>query len=268
MYVHVKTTNQTAKIWQIGIWCILVKHLQFQWLQLVRDMEQFLQQSEVQYERGELLGSEYLQRVNNVCTTLKYNVFSLSESIQLELYADGRCSIVGDKLTVLLSINMTCPSGFNLSKTKRSCVCEKRIQKYTNQCNITNGLGLITRDSNKHFWIGFNEQYGEVILHPTLPLWLLCQSNCWISSQQHRPPVCTPQVSVEHARKRIGYFSLQTMYQQPFCLDHSFCCDGSSSGLLAFSLQTDSDNRNTQWPSVLCEHRWSESDHHSTSGIY
>ena len=133
-------------------------------------MEQFLQQSEVQYERGELLGSEYLQRVNNVCTTLKYNVFSLSESIQLELYADGPCSTVGDKMAVILNINMTCPSGFNLSKTKRSCICEQRIQKYTNQCNITDGLGKITRDSSRHFWIGFNEQYGEVILNPHCPL--------------------------------------------------------------------------------------------------
>ena len=59
--------------------------------------------SYIQYERGELLGPEYLQRVNIACTTLKYNVFSLSESIQLELYADDRCSTVGDKLTVLLS---------------------------------------------------------------------------------------------------------------------------------------------------------------------
>ena len=127
--------------------------------------------SYIQYERGELLGPEYLQRVNNACTTLKYNVFSLSanESIQLELYADGPCSTVGDKLTVLLNMNLSCPSGFNFSKSTRSCICEKRIQMYTNQCNITNGLGQITRDSNKHFWIGFNESCGEVILHPHCP---------------------------------------------------------------------------------------------------
>ena len=125
--------------------------------------------SYIQYESGELLGSEYLQRVNNACTTLKYNVFSLSESIQLELYADGPCSTVGDKMAVILNISKTCPSGFNRSKTKRSCICEQRIQKYTNQCNITDGLGKITRDSNRHFWIGFNEQYGEVILNPHCP---------------------------------------------------------------------------------------------------
>ena len=47
---------------------------------------------------------------------------------------------------------------------------------------------------------------------------------------------------------------MQKMYQQPSCLAHPFCTDGSGTGLLAPCLQTDSGNRNTQWPSVLCQH--------------
>ena len=41
------------------------------------------------------------------------------------------------------------------------------------------------------------------------------------------------------------------MYQQPFLLTHPFRSDGSSTGLLAPHLQTNSGNRNTQWTSVL-----------------
>ena len=41
------------------------------------------------------------------------------------------------------------------------------------------------------------------------------------------------------------------MYQKPFLLTHPFRSDGSSTGLLASCLQTNSGNRNTQWTSVL-----------------
>ena len=35
-----------------------------------------------------------------------------------------------------------------------------------NQCNITNGLGQVTRDSSQHFWVGFNTSSHKLILHP------------------------------------------------------------------------------------------------------
>ena len=58
------------------------------------------------------------------------------------------------------------------------------------------------------------------------------------------------------------------MYQQPACITHSFHTDGSSIGILAVRLQTDSGNRNTQWPGVLCQYCWGQSYDLSTSGIY
>ena len=69
----------------------------------------------------------------------------------------------------LVTINQTCPPGFNISESARSCVCEPRLAQYTNQCNITNGLGQITRDSSQHFWVGYNSSSYELILHPHCP---------------------------------------------------------------------------------------------------
>ena len=61
---------------------------------------------------------------------------------------------------------------------------------------------------------------------------------------------------------------MQTVYQQPSCLAHSFCSDGSSIVFFAPCLQTDSGSGNTQWPSVLCQYCWSQSCHLSTGRIY
>ena len=54
---------------------------------------------------------------------------------------------------------------------------------------------------------------------------------------------------------------MQKVHQLLSCFAHPFCTDGNSAGLLAPSLQTDSGNRNTQWPSVLCQYCWSQSYH-------
>ena len=69
-----------------------------------------------------------------------------------------------------MTINQTCPPGFNISKSAKSCVCEPRLAYYTNQCNITNGVGQITRDSGQHFWVGYDTSSHELILHPYCPL--------------------------------------------------------------------------------------------------
>ena len=51
----------------------------------------------------------------------------------------------------------------------RSCVCEKRLERFTSSCNITSGN--ITRDSDQQFWVGYvheNDSEG-LILHPLCP---------------------------------------------------------------------------------------------------
>ena len=120
--------------------------------------------------RRKLKDFQYLQQASNNCNTLNYTVFSLSQcKMSLELYADGPCSTFSDKLNIDLNINQTCPTGFSLSKLLDSCDCSERLENYTSKCEIINGLGKITRDSDKSFWVGYDDQFDGLVLHPHCP---------------------------------------------------------------------------------------------------
>ena len=119
---------------------------------------------------GHLQSFQYTQETNGTCSNLNYTVFALSDNdVQLELYADGPCTTFSDELVLKLDISQTCPPGFNLSGAESSCVCESRLKIYTSHCNITDGLGQITRDSHDQFWVGYDQSHG-LILHPHCPL--------------------------------------------------------------------------------------------------
>ena len=57
-----------------------------------------------------------------------------------------------------------------LYKPEKSCIYEPRLANYTHQCNITNRIGQITRDSYQHVWVGYENPSDELILHPHCPL--------------------------------------------------------------------------------------------------
>ena len=123
---------------------------------------------------GNLQGFQYIQIVVNTCTTFNYTVFSLSPAnpakhVYIDLYADGPCSTFSDKLAIQLTIYQTCPPGFSLSEPVKACICEPRLATYTNNCNITNGVGRIKRNSGERFWVGYDNQSDGLILHPLCP---------------------------------------------------------------------------------------------------
>ena len=118
-------------------------------------------------DKGRLASSQYIQQTTKMCTTLNYTVFS-QEDVSLELYPEGPCSTVSTKLFLKLSISQNCPPGFSLENSSMSCVCDRALQKYTNNCNITNGQGQIARESDDIFWVGYDESHG-LILHPQCP---------------------------------------------------------------------------------------------------
>ena len=122
-------------------------------------------------EDTSLLDSQYwLQQAKNTCTTFNYSVFSLSQSVAINLYPEGSpCSTSQDKLQIEVTLSQNCPPGFNISESAKSCVCEPRLAQYTNSCNITNGVGQITRHSGQQFWVGYDNQSDGVILHPRCP---------------------------------------------------------------------------------------------------
>ena len=119
---------------------------------------------------GSLQSLQYTQQANNTCTTLNYTVFSLSYEVHLYLYEDEQCLKFGDALQYDLTIDLTCPPGFKISELTRSCICEQRLQRYTNSCNITSRK--ITRDSLQQFWVGYDDESqsdDKLILHPLCP---------------------------------------------------------------------------------------------------
>ena len=119
---------------------------------------------------ADLPHSQYVQQANNTCTKLQYTVFSLSQYVGIKLHAEGTlCSIRKYELlsSILLNLSQICPPGFKLVESAKSCICEPRLAKYASQCNITNGVGQITRDSRQHFWVGYDSH--KLILHPHCP---------------------------------------------------------------------------------------------------
>ena len=116
-----------------------------------------------------LLDYQYLQHTNNTCTKLNFTVFLQSQRVTIELYPEGSPCSEYDRLHISVNLNQTCPPGFNISESARSCVCEQRLANYTKQCYITDGLGHITRESDETSWIGYNYTSHELILHPRCP---------------------------------------------------------------------------------------------------
>ena len=128
----------------------------------------------IEHKEGDLHHYQYIQQVNNTCTKLNYTVFSLFQFINIGVCADDciyvqsyLCYYHEYQLTIRVSLTQTCPPGFNISESEKSCVCEQRLAEYTQQCNITNGLGKITQDSGKQFWVGY--EFDGLILHPQCP---------------------------------------------------------------------------------------------------
>ena len=126
--------------------------------------------------KGQLPDSQYLQTASNTCTKLTYTVLSLSQKVDLDLNPDGSpCSAVfaADTNTLYIGVSLyqTCPPGFSLSVSEKSCDCEPRLAQYTGEhkCTITNGVGNITRDSGRKFWVGYDDQSHGLILNSFCP---------------------------------------------------------------------------------------------------
>ena len=104
---------------------------------------------------------QHTQNTNLECTSLKYTLLSKSaSSAKLDLYTEGPCGESGIPFSILVKF-LPCPDGFEMSRFG-SCECDRRLQKYTNSCDITSKH--FTR--NGDFWIGFDNRSRDLILHP------------------------------------------------------------------------------------------------------
>ena len=163
-----------------------------------------------------LLHSQYqLQQANSTCTTFTYAVLSLSQYVWIELHTES--SPCDSQLDICVNLNQTCPPGFSMSISEKSCVCEPRIAQYTgtHQCTITNRVTQITRKSEEHFWVGFDDQSDELILHPLCPVSPILLS--FLSITQTYSVHTTGQTScVDVVRKvTVGYWAHLTASSAP-----------------------------------------------------
>ena len=108
---------------------------------------------------------ENTQKINVACTELSYTIHSLKSSENFNLFAEGPCGTAGIPLSVQVTL-LDCPTGFMLSNTTLQCVCEARLQSYTDRCHINNQT--ITQIESDHFWIGIG-QIEDLILHKRCP---------------------------------------------------------------------------------------------------
>ena len=105
-----------------------------------------------------------------VCSNLNYTVYSNVTENYLVIYVDGSCSSLDgskERLHVPINLNLRCPPAFTLSGPPHRCICEERLQKYTNSCDI-NGQTIL-RDGD--FWVGYDNDSNSqgLVLHPHCP---------------------------------------------------------------------------------------------------
>ncbi len=108
---------------------------------------------------------QYTQTTNTSCTFLEYTLLLLKSpqpKVNLDLFAEGPCSVMGHPLRFVVKF-LACPAGFALSQG--ACGCDRRLQKYTNSCDINDKS--ITR--SRSFWVGLESTSNALIFHPHCP---------------------------------------------------------------------------------------------------
>ena len=108
------------------------------------------------------------QNVDDKCDELRYTLYYNSQLSQIYMFVDGPCSSLDSQIVNRITIPvhlLPCPPAFTLSELTYGCICEERLQKYTNSCNINDQS--ILRDGD--FWVGYDNRLQGLILHPHCP---------------------------------------------------------------------------------------------------
>ena len=111
--------------------------------------------------------TQRIQSTGKQCTPVTYRLSSNKSTTKLVLFPDGPCRDTGISRRKITINFLPCPDGFTLEGSE--CVCEERLQRYTNSCSVDDSS--IRRDSNT-FWMGSvydNGTFGGLILHSGCP---------------------------------------------------------------------------------------------------
>ena len=111
---------------------------------------------------------EYTQTINQTCSHLQFTILTSVEEINetVEVYAQGPCSRGGRSLPIQIEV-LPCPRGFQLSATEQACVCDQRLKRFTNTCDIDSAT--ILRPRNDNFWVGYDNDSQGLILRNQCP---------------------------------------------------------------------------------------------------
>ncbi len=112
--------------------------------------------------------NELIQRIGGACTDLHFTINSPDDFGEVALFAEGPCSGEGTTQYSLPVSFLPCPVGFELSFSE--CICLRKLQRYTNTCNVQDG----TIERSGDFWISAvmeeNISSESLIIHPHCPL--------------------------------------------------------------------------------------------------
>ena len=111
--------------------------------------------------------------VHEVCTELKFNLYSTRRDETLRLFTNSLCRDTGLALAIVNVNFLSCPKAF--IPYDDQCVCEKRLQAYQAKCTIYNGEDeiFILRTAEQDFWVSalyLNLSYEGLILCRTCPV--------------------------------------------------------------------------------------------------
>ena len=111
----------------------------------------------------------FLQEREGLCTNRSYTITSPNTTSKLLLYPT---TVSGNPTPAVLHITFqSCPLGFEQSNFTNKCICDRRLQMFTNTCNIDSQTLLRTGEMS--FWVNVsydNDTLEGYITHPQCPL--------------------------------------------------------------------------------------------------
>ena len=85
------------------------------------------------------------------CTSRNYSVTRKKHLYQLQLYSNNRS---GDSTNLIVNITFeSCPIAFERSNVTGDCICDHRLQQYTDSCNIDKQAILRNANRTLNFWL-------------------------------------------------------------------------------------------------------------------
>ena len=111
----------------------------------------------------------FLQEREGLCTNRSYTITSPNTTSKLLLYPT---TVSGNPTPAVLHITFqSCPVGFEQSNFTNKCICDRRLQMFTNTCNIDSQTVLRTGEMS--FWVNAsydNDTLEGYVTHPQCPL--------------------------------------------------------------------------------------------------